>query len=99
MSILTALKAKLPALKQDFTRAETYVKTVAVAVVTGAAADVAKLMTTTDHDALLFTQAGIVMLKHTFMYGAASSLLGLFIKSPLTATTATIPAAASEETK
>jgi hypothetical protein len=92
---VTSFKAKLPALKADFTRAETYVKTLVVTCAAGAAADVVKLFSTADHEALLFTQAGIVILKHTFLYGAASALLGLFVKSPLTATAApaTPPAA------
>ena len=90
-TVVTALKAKLPALKADFTRAETYVKTLVVTVAAGAAADVVKLFSTADHEALLFTQAGLVILKHTFLYGAAASLLGLFVKSPLTATAAATP--------
>ena len=43
MNILTSIKQKLPALKADFSRAETYVKTLVVASVSGAAADVVKL--------------------------------------------------------
>jgi len=72
----------IPALKGDVSRVETYVKTVAVAALTGAAADVAAVL----HEGheVLFTPAGILLLKHSFVYGAALSVIGLFTKRPLT---------------
>lgn len=87
MSVSTYIQSKLPLLKQDLTRAETYIKTVTVAVLSGAATDVLKLLSSADHEALLFTHAGVISLQHTFVYGAAASLLGLFVKSPLTPAT------------
>ncbi len=84
MKIITSIKSKIPALKADFSRAETYVKTLVVAAATGAAADAAALLHG-GHE-LLFTPAGIILLKHSFVYGAALSVIGLFTKSPLTKT-------------
>lgn len=77
------LKAALPTLKQDFTKVETYVKTAVVAAVTGGVGVVGQLLTSLGHEADWFSPAGIVKLKHTFLYGAALSVIGLFTKSPL----------------
>jgi hypothetical protein len=84
MQIATGIKAALPALKSDFSKAETWIKTTVVAVVTGASADVLALLHQ-GHD-ILFTSAGITMLEHTFIGGAVVSLIGLYTKSPLTPT-------------
>lgn len=99
MNILTSIKQKLPALKADFSRAETYVKTLVVAAVSGAAADIVKVLSTADRDTILFTQAGLVILKHTFLYGAAVSLIGLFTKSPLLSTLGATAAPAAAPTE
>jgi hypothetical protein len=82
MTIVARITAALPALKADFLKVETYVKTVVVAAATGAAADVAQLLHG-GHE-ILFTPAGILLLKHSFLYGAACSVIGLFTRSPLT---------------
>jgi hypothetical protein len=83
MQIVTSIKAALPTLKADFLKAETWIKTTTVAIVTGASADVIQLLHT-GHE-ILFTHAGIVLLEHTFLGGAVVSVIGLFTKSPLTA--------------
>jgi hypothetical protein len=82
MKIVERITAALPTLKADFCKVETYVKTIVVAACTGAVADVAQLLHG-GHE-ILFTPAGILLLKHSFLYGAACSVIGLFTKSPLT---------------
>ena len=82
MSIVARFKAALPRLKADLMKAETWVKTTVVAVVTGGTADVMQLIHQ-GHE-ILFTHAGIVLLEHTFLGGAVVSVIGLFTKSPLT---------------
>jgi hypothetical protein len=57
-----------------------------VAVATGAAAAVGRLIVNSEDQLALFTQAGLVQLRHAFLAGAVLSLIGLFTKSPLTNT-------------
>lgn len=74
----------LDTLKKDFAKAETYIKTGAVAAVTGGAGVLYQLLSSVGHESDMFTPEGIVKLKHTFLYGAAVGVIGLFTKSPLT---------------
>jgi hypothetical protein len=74
----------LDTLKKDFSKVETYVKTGAVAAVTGGAGVAYQLLSSVGHESDLFTPEGILKLKHTFLYGAAVSVIGLFMKTPLT---------------
>jgi formate/nitrite transporter FocA (FNT family) len=82
-STITSL---LPSLRADLGRAKTYVKTVVVAVVSGAAASTGQVLMSAGHEADLFTPAGRTRLLHTFGYGAAVSVIGLFTRSPLQTT-------------
>lgn len=84
-----------PALVKDFSRAKTYSRTFIVATVTGAAAEAYQVIVNADHEAVLFTHTGLIRLSHTFLYSAALSLIGLFTKSPLTATAAVAAAPVS----
>lgn len=84
MAIADKVKAAFPTIKEDFLRVETYVKTVVVAAVTGGVGVVGQLLTNLGHEADLFSPAGVVKLKHTFLYGAMLSIIGLFTKSPIT---------------
>lgn len=74
----------LDTLKADFAKAETYIKTGAVAAVSGGAGVLYQLISSAGHETDLFTPEGILKLKHTFLYGAAVGVIGLFTKSPLT---------------
>jgi hypothetical protein len=76
----------LDTLTAAFTRAETYLKVAVVAVATGAVAAAGQLIVNSQDQAILFTPAGLMQLKHAFMAGAVLSLIGLFTKSPLTPT-------------
>src|ERR1017187_9365562 len=76
----------LPSLRADLGRAKTYVKTVVVAVISGAAASTGQVLMSAGHEADLFTPAGRASLLHTFGYGAAVSVIGLFTRSPLQTT-------------
>lgn len=84
------VKASLPELKKDLSQAATYVRSLAFAGITGAASAGAQFLTNVGHEETLFTQAGILKLKHTFIYGAAISLIGLFTPSPLKNTVAPV---------
>lgn len=81
MKMMDRIKEDLPRIKADFTKAETWIRTMVVAVVTGASADVLQVLRM-GHD-VLFTNAGMVLLEHTFIGGAVVSLIGLFTKSPI----------------
>ena len=81
-----AVTSLLPSLKADLGRAKTYVKTIAVAVISGAAASTGQVLMSAGHEADLFTPAGRASLLHTFGYGAAVSVIGLFTRSPLQTT-------------
>lgn len=91
--VFQTLSAKLQlftqALFKDFSKVSTYVKTAVTGVIAGGAATAYQLMANPDHAELLFTPDGLTKLKHTFFYGAAVSIIGLFRSSPLTSTTGT----------
>lgn len=84
------VKAALPELKKDLTQAVTYVRSLAFAGLTGAATAGSQFLANVGHEEVLFTHDGLLKLKHSFIYGAALSLIGLFTPSPLKNTVAPI---------
>src|ERR1017187_7713565 len=111
----TPIASLLPSVKADFSRAGTYIKTVAVAVLGGAVGAVGDALSNNSDPTSLFTHAGFLQMKHTFLYGATVAVIGLFIRSPMKTTITTAvdagvlapaplpappaPAAAAPETK
>ncbi len=85
----TTLVELLPSIRADFSRAGTYIKTVVVAVLGGAVGAVGDALSTNSNPTSLFTHAGFLQMKHTFLYGAAVAVIGLFIRSPLKTTITT----------
>ena len=79
----------LPSIKADFSRAGTYIKTAAVAVLGGAVGAVGDVLSRNSDPSSLFTRDGFLQMKHTFLYGAAVAVIGLFIRSPLKTTIST----------
>jgi hypothetical protein len=96
-AVAAAVKAKLPALKKDFLAFQTWFKSIAMTVATGAALTVHQAMaasTTAVED--LFSPAGLVKLKHNCIYGGLIALVGLFLPSPLKNTLAPTAPVASD---
>jgi hypothetical protein len=85
----TPIASLLPSVKADFSRAGTYIKTVAVAVLGGAVGAVGDALSNNSDPTSLFTHAGFLQMKHTFLYGATVAVIGLFIRSPMKTTIST----------
>lgn len=74
---------KLPEMRKRVVHAGTAFKSVAVTAASGAALTAHQYMTTSAHVEDIFTPAGLVKLKHNFVYGGVLSLIGLFVPSPV----------------
>jgi hypothetical protein len=89
-TLTTALKSGLETAKSLWEKsratvlhAETIIKSIGVTIVSGGALTVHQVLTTTQKIDDLFTPAGILALKHNFLYGGMLSLFGLFVPSPV----------------
>lgn len=88
---LSAIKTKLLGFKQDFLKAETYVKSVVYPCLIGGATTVHEFITHIGQESSLFTHEGILILKQKFLYGAGAAFIALFIASPLKGNSQTPP--------
>jgi hypothetical protein len=90
-TVSEGIREKLPALKQDLTQASTFVHTLVITAISGAASASYQVLADVGHEQDLFSAAGIQRLKHSFIYGAALSIIALFAPSPLKATVGGAP--------
>lgn len=80
---ITKLPVLAQNLKADLLKVEAYLKTIGTGILGGAAGATYRLFQNLDHEALLFTHDGLVKLKNTAICGAALTVLGYFLPSPL----------------
>jgi hypothetical protein len=77
------MQIDIKTLKARVIHAEMLAKTLGVTIASGSALSVHQYLTASSHIEDIFTPAGLLKLKHNFIYGGLISLFGLFVPSPI----------------
>ena len=85
------MQIDLKTLKARVLHAELVAKSLGVTIASGAALTTHQYLTSASHIEDIFTPAGLLKLKHNFIYGGLISLFGLFVPSPIKSAASVTP--------